>query len=129
MFDAVSAAGVDGLASQHIDDRLLERRGDVGDGDDPPGGPLGLYPPGDRGLESGEREVETMPLHVPSRRQTPGEVDDDRSVPRGPIDVWPARKWQPEHPGHLVERLPRRIVDRRPEGTHVAGHIGHEQER
>ena len=37
------------------------------------------------------------------------------SPSRAPVDVRAARERQPQHAGHLVERLPRRVVDGRPE--------------
>ena len=62
MPDAVLAAGRDRLAGEHVDDGLLEGGGDVGDGHRLTVRLPALDPAGDRGLQSGEREVVAVPL-------------------------------------------------------------------
>ena len=52
------------LAREHVDDRLLERRGDVGDGHRLPGRLARLDPARHRGLQPAEGEVEAVPLQV-----------------------------------------------------------------
>jgi hypothetical protein len=84
-----------------------------------PAARAGLHPPRDGGLQPGEREVEAVPLHVAPLGQPAREVDDDLPVARRPVDVRSAGEGQPEHPGDLVEGLPRRVVDGRPEAAHV----------
>ena len=51
------------------------------------------------------------------------------ALARHPVDVRAAGERQPEHPGDLVERLARGVVDRRPEAAHVVRDVGDEQER
>ncbi len=128
--DLVLRAGEQRLAGQHVDDRLLERRRDVGHGHRAPGPLLRLDPPRHRGLETREREVEAVPLEVAAGRQPAGKVDRDPvALSRSTVDVWSAREGQPEHPGDLVERLTRGVVHRRAERAHVVGDVGHEEQR
>ena len=83
-----ATARVDRLAGQHVTHRLLEGRRDVGDRHRVTGGLAGLHPPGDRGLQPGEGEVEAMAFEIASRRQAPREVDGDRRAgDRGVVDV------------------------------------------
>ena len=42
--------------------------------------------------------------------------------------MWPARKGQAQDPGHLVEGLPRGIVDRASQRSHVIGDIGNQKQ-
>ena len=70
-----------------------------------------------------------MPLEVAATGQATGEVDVDAvAVAGGPVDVGSARERQAEQPGHLVERLTRRVVDRRAERVDVAGDVGDAQQ-
>ena len=63
-----STAASTALRIEHVADRLLEARRDVGDRHRLAGALAGLDPAGDRGLEAGEREVEAVPLEVARAR-------------------------------------------------------------
>ena len=115
---------VDGLAGQHVADRLLEGRRDVVDVDRGAGALLGLHPAGDGGLEAAEGEVEPVPLHVASGGQPAGEVDGDAVAARGgAVDVRTAREGQPEQAGDLVEGLTGRVVDGGAQRLDAGGHV------
>ena len=78
VLDALGGGGVDRLAGEHVADRLLERRGDVGDRHRLPRALAGLHPARDGGLETGEGEVEAVPLEVAPRGEPAREVDEHR---------------------------------------------------
>ena len=119
------AGGVDRLAREHVADRLLEARRDVGDRHRLAGPLARLDPARDRGLEPGEREVEPVPLQVAAAGEPAREVDRTTLLPlaRRPVDLRPAGERQPEQPGDLVERLARRVVDRGAERLDAAGDV------
>ena len=92
VLDALGSGGVDGLAGEHVADGLLERRGHVGDRDRLAGGLARLHPPGDGGLETGEAEVEAVPLEVAARGEPAREVDRDRRPRARPLGRCRARR-------------------------------------
>ncbi len=81
--DALAGGGVEGLAHQHVADRLLERCRHVGDRHRLTGPLARLDPAGHGGLEAREGEVEAVPLEVAARGQPAREVDVDAARPRG----------------------------------------------
>ena len=121
------AAGPHGLGGQHVGDRLLERRRDVGHRHRLPRPLPRLDPPGDGGLQAGEREV----VGRVAGAGQPAREGDRRGVALagGPVDRRAARERQAEHAGDLVERLPRRVVDGAAQRLDVPAEVGHEQQR
>jgi hypothetical protein len=88
-----------------------------------------LHPARHRGLQAGEGEVEPMPLQVASGGEPAREIDRDLAILRGAVDVRPAREGQPQHASHLVEGLPRRVIDGRTQRPHIVRDIRNEQQR
>ena len=85
---ALGPAGGDRLPGQDVDHGLLEARRDVRDRDRLARLLAQLHPSGDRGLESGEREVEPVPLQISASGKPPGEVDRELvALARGAVDV------------------------------------------
>ncbi len=109
--DAVVAAGPHGLGGQHVDDRLLEARRDVGHRHGHPVALLGLDPTGDRGLQPGEREV----VGGVARAAEPAREGDRPGSPaRASRSIGGRREGQVEHARDLVEGLAGGVVDRGP---------------
>ena len=122
-------AGQDSLAGKHVDHCLLEACRHVGDRNRLTCKLASLHPAGHGGLQAGEREVETVAIHVTPGRQAAREQDIGRVALSGDqIHLWPAGKRQPEDSGHLVEGLACRIIDRGSQRSHVTGDIGHQQQ-
>ena len=113
---AVGQAGVDRLGGQHVADRLLEARRDVGHRHRLAVPLARLDPAGDRGLQPGEGEVEAVRGQILRRGQATRERDRRAVAVAGrTVDDRPARKAEPEQPRDLVERLAGRVVDGRAE--------------
>src|SRR5207249_793688 len=96
-----------GLAHQHLDDRGLEGRGDVGD--------LALaerrvafHVERHGRLDATEREVVGAVRHLRERKRDRLRI----ARRRRPLDDGPARESEPEQLGDLVEGLPRGVVAR-----------------
>lgn len=71
-----------------------------------------------------------MPLEVPPGGESAREVDHDRLTLTGcPVDVRAAGEGQADHPSHLVERLPGRVVDGRPKAGDLLGDVLDEEQR
>jgi hypothetical protein len=104
-----------GRVHQHVDERLLDARCDVGQ--------LGLAGPmvrahcRDRGLEAAELKVEAPALQARAREPDGGR----RARLREPVDDRAARVAQTEHLGDLVEGLADGVVARATEARIVAG--------
>src|SRR5690606_38265081 len=115
---ALLGAGEHSLAGEHVDDRLLERRRDVGHGHRLPRPLPGLDPSHDGRLQPAEGEVVTVPLQVPAGRQPPREADRGRiTLTSSAVDLRPTGVGQAEDPSHLVEGLTGSVVNRLPQGT------------
>ena len=128
--DALGRGGVERLADQYVADGLLEA--DAATSATGTGSPV-------RSRASTQRATAVLsPENEKSKRcrsrsrrtgQAAREVDVDTvAVAGGPVDVGAARERQAEQPGHLVERLTRRVVDRRAERVDVAGDVGDAQQ-
>jgi hypothetical protein len=122
---AVGRARVDGLAGEHVDHGLLERRRDVGHPQRAPGAVGVLDPAGDGGLQPGEREVVGAVAPLAAR-------EPDRlgvALAGGAVDGRPARVGQVEQAGDLVVGLARGVVDGVAERPHLGGEVLDQQQR
>ena len=61
--------------------------------------------------------------HVALGCQPAREVNDDLAILGNAVNVWPTGERQPKYSRHLVERLPRSIVDRCAKRTNITRHI------
>jgi hypothetical protein len=129
VFHSCLGAGVQRLAQEDVDHRFLEGRRHIRHRHVPALAPGELHPTRHGGLQAGEREVEPVPLQVAGAGQPTREVDGDLTGLRGPIDLGPAGEAEAQDAGHLVERLPGRIVDGHAQWLDVAGDVIDEQER
>ena len=109
--DAVLPARVDGLAGQHVGHGLLERGRHVGHRHRLAGRLAGLDPAGHRGLQPGEGEVKAVARPGTCRAGTRSPAGRPSRAARSISG--PPGNGEPEHPGHLVEGLARRVVDGR----------------
>src|SRR2546430_1387139 len=116
VLNVMRAARVDRLAGQHLGDRLLERGRDVGHRHGKPGLLPCLHPPGDRGLQAGERKVEGGVAVLPARERDRGAVPG----PGGRIDRRAPREAHPQQARHLVLCLARCRLHRRPQRHRLA---------
>ncbi len=117
-------AGRDGLGRQHIHNSLLERRGDSRDGYRLTRPVARFQPPGHRGLQPAEGEVERTVARLRARERDRGAPVTSRLV-----NGRPAGERHPEQPGNLVVCLARGVVDRGPERDHRArGEVRHQQQ-
>ena len=123
-------ARVERLGEQHVDDRLAEGGRDVVDRE------RRRRPRPARStcratavFSPEKREVEAVPLAVLRRGQAAREADAAGSPPaRRAVDRRTAGVGQAEQPGGLVERLPRRVVERLAEQLHVVDQVADEQQ-
>ena len=120
--DAQIRCGPDGLGGQHVDDRLLERRADVGDRDRPAGPLEALDVPGDRRLQAGEGEVVAASPAVRSARAGRRSRPDRRRAASRSI-TGPPGIAEAEQPGDLVVGLAGRVVDGAADLGDVAGQV------
>ena len=116
--------GVERLAGQHVADRLLEGRGDVGDRHRLAGALARLDPARDRGLEAGEREVEPVPLQVLARGQPAREVDVHAVPARAARSMCgPPGNGSPSSRATLSKASPAASSMVAPSGVDAAGHV------
>ena len=116
----VARRGPQQLGHEHVDDRGLERRGDVGD--------LGLgmlaHVLHHRGLQPREREVVAVVEHRARERDRVRIALACQAVDRRTAGI-----AEPEEPRDLVERLARRVVDRLAEHAVLAVVVHRDEQR
>ena len=96
------------LDDLHVDDRLLEARGEIGQVDVAAGRPLLLHVAEHGGLQPAHREVAVAGVRHRAR-----EADRVRvAVARHRVERGPAGEPEAQQPRHLVERLARGVVER-----------------
>ena len=109
-----SRAGVHRLGAQHVADRLLEARGDVGERHRLAVPLARLDPARDRGLQPGEGEVEAVPVRSLGAVSPRGKAIAARVAGRAARSICgPPGIRQAEQPGHLVVGLAGGVVDGR----------------